>query len=149
VPYNRQPYADQALLYALAFARSCGGKVTALGVVTGDLASAHKAFGEHLKSVAGKNYARITPHVILGDPKHAILDQARRGGFDLIILSAHRKRLLSRFILGSTAENVLRHSTIPVLSVPSSEAHKSKNNATVSRSARRNSGRGKTVAINR
>ena len=53
----------------------------------------------------------------VGDPAAEILERARSGAFDLIVLSPSGKRGLQRLLLGSVAQRVLRESPIPVLSV--------------------------------
>jgi nucleotide-binding universal stress UspA family protein len=47
----------------------------------------------------------------------AIVDEARDSGCDLIVIGTHGRRGLSRALVGSDAENVLRHATVPVLLV--------------------------------
>ncbi|MBB5234765.1 nucleotide-binding universal stress UspA family protein [Deinococcus budaensis] len=53
----------------------------------------------------------------VGDPAAEILERARSGAFDLIVLSPSGKRGLQRFLLGSVAQRVIRESPIPVMSV--------------------------------
>lgn len=48
-----------------------------------------------------------------------ILDEARRWQADLIVLGTHGRRGPKRWLLGSTAETVVRQATIPVLLVRS------------------------------
>ena len=58
------------------------------------------------------------PHVAIDaatDPAQAILDAARRLRAELILLPTHARTGLSRALLGSVAERVLRRSTRPVL----------------------------------
>ncbi len=52
-----------------------------------------------------------------GDPPTALLTLARDAGCRLIVIGTHGRRGLGRLFLGSTAEAVLRGSTIPVLTV--------------------------------
>ncbi len=52
-----------------------------------------------------------------GSIADAILAEARESDCDLIVLGTHGRRGLSRALLGSDAEQVLRHSTLPVLVV--------------------------------
>ncbi|QEC76367.1 universal stress protein [Mucilaginibacter ginsenosidivorax] len=47
-----------------------------------------------------------------------ILSCAKEFNADLIVLGTHSRTGLDRFLMGSVAENVVRHSTIPVLVVP-------------------------------
>jgi nucleotide-binding universal stress UspA family protein len=48
----------------------------------------------------------------------AIADYAADNGCDMIVLSTHGRTGFRRLILGSVAETVLRHSGVPVLSIP-------------------------------
>lgn len=47
----------------------------------------------------------------------AIVDEARDAGCDLIVIGTHGRRGISRAVLGSDAEGVLRQSPVPVLLV--------------------------------
>jgi len=47
----------------------------------------------------------------------AIVQEAREAGCDLIVIGTHGRRGLSRMLLGSDAERVLRQSPVPVLLV--------------------------------
>jgi nucleotide-binding universal stress UspA family protein len=48
-------------------------------------------------------------------PAEGIVKSAQDNGCDLIVMSSHGRRGLSRLLLGSQATKVLTHSTIPVL----------------------------------
>ena len=56
-----------------------------------------------------------------GVPAFAILELARAGGFDLIVMGTHGRRGLGRVMLGSVAERVLREAPCPVLTVRAPE----------------------------
>ena len=45
----------------------------------------------------------------------AIVDYAQRHGIDLVVMGTHGRRGLARLLLGSVAEEVLRHCACPVL----------------------------------
>ena len=53
---------------------------------------------------------------------HAILAQARKSKADVIVIGTHGRRGLSRVLMGSDAEAVVRESPVPVLLVRASEA---------------------------
>ncbi len=55
--------------------------------------------------------------VIGGRPADAILDYAAKNQVDLIIMSTHGRSGVSRWVFGSVADRVLRHSVAPVLAV--------------------------------
>jgi nucleotide-binding universal stress UspA family protein len=52
-----------------------------------------------------------------GSVAHTILAEARKARADLIVLGTHGRRGLSRMLLGSDAETVLREARVPVLLV--------------------------------
>lgn len=62
-----------------------------------------------------KKISRFTPE---GNPKEAILNVAREWEADLIVMGIHRQNALAQLINGSTAVQVMNHSTIPSLIVP-------------------------------
>ena len=55
--------------------------------------------------------------VISGDPAERVLETARGLAADLIVMGTHGHRGLTRLVLGSVAERVVRESPVPVLSV--------------------------------
>ncbi len=61
--------------------------------------------------------------VVADQPAGVILDRARSGAFDLIVMGTERRGRLERFFLGSVAEAVLRESPIPALTVRAQAAH--------------------------
>jgi universal stress protein E len=58
---------------------------------------------------------RPRTHVQLGLPADAIITAAARESADLIVVGAHRRRLLSEVFSGTTSERVIRMGTRPVL----------------------------------
>jgi nucleotide-binding universal stress UspA family protein len=66
------------------------------------------------RRLAGLKYELLTQ---MGDPAAIILMAERRAGADLIVMATHGRRGVSRLFLGSVAEQVLRQSTCPVLTV--------------------------------
>lgn len=53
--------------------------------------------------------------ITYGRPAEAILDFAEKNKVDLIIISSHGRTGISRWALGSVADRVVHHSSIPVL----------------------------------
>ncbi len=55
----------------------------------------------------------------VGEPVYRpVVDAAIANASDLIVVGTHGRSGLKRFLLGSVAEGVMRHSPIPVLAVP-------------------------------
>ncbi len=63
----------------------------------------------------------IKEQIICGNPRHEILNVAKSESVDMIVIGTHGRRGFSRFIHGSVAEAVVRHSPCSVLSVKYSE----------------------------
>ena len=76
------------------------------------LASTTEAFGEGLD---------VTQFSELGATASTIINCAAQFKADLIVVGTHKRSGFDRFLMGSVAEDVLRHSTVPVLIVPSEE----------------------------
>lgn len=55
--------------------------------------------------------------VVIAEPDEAILDVAAAEGVDLIAMATHGRSGISRFLLGSVADRVVRHADAPVLLV--------------------------------
>jgi nucleotide-binding universal stress UspA family protein len=60
-------------------------------------------------------YQGVQLQVELGDPGHEIADYAQRIGADLIVVSSHGRTGLTRLLIGSVAERVVRLAHCPVL----------------------------------
>lgn len=64
-----------------------------------------------------RKYGKVARSMEIGSsPVHEILEQSR--DYQMMILTAHRKKLLQDWILGSTTERLLRYADIPVLIMP-------------------------------
>jgi nucleotide-binding universal stress UspA family protein len=61
---------------------------------------------------------RVEPTIIPGSAGMSILDSAREEHIDLIVMSSHGETGFKRFVLGSVAQHVSRHSQVPVLVLP-------------------------------
>jgi universal stress protein A len=58
--------------------------------------------------------SKIKPVVLFGEPNREILRLAESEDFDLIVMGTHGREGLSRFLLGSVAEQVIRRAPCPV-----------------------------------
>jgi nucleotide-binding universal stress UspA family protein len=70
---------------------------------------------EHLKD------DRIDTVVKEGDATEMILETAKEINADMIIMASHGRKGLERILVGSVSENVLRHTAIPILIIPTKE----------------------------
>ena len=54
----------------------------------------------------------------IGDPQEDIIDLAIKNHAKFIVIGTHGRTGFTNFLLGSTAEYIIKHSTIPVIVVP-------------------------------
>ncbi len=71
---------------------------------------------EQMKQHLGDNV--IETVVEEGDTGDGILEAAKALKADIIVLGTHSRHGLNKILLGSVAEKVLRHSTIPLFIIP-------------------------------
>ena len=76
------------------------------------LANVTKALRERLQD---EKYARVKVEVLLGDPAHGIANYAQQEKIGLIVIPSHGRTGLTRLLIGSTAERVVRLAHCPVL----------------------------------
>ena len=127
--------AGKAVATGLALAKELGAKVTAVTATEPwtTMVTAEPAFVfpvEEYEKAAGEKAARILAEVgaaaheqgvacetvhVKDFPAEGIIATATAKGCDLIVMSSHGRRGLSRALLGSQALSVLTHTTIPVL----------------------------------
>ena len=92
------------------------------GASIGGEVAAEQALGDHLLDAAAAQVRAAgiaTVNRILersSPPSQAILSHAR-DGFDLIVMGTHGRKGVSRLVLGSVAESVLRDAPCPVLTI--------------------------------
>jgi nucleotide-binding universal stress UspA family protein len=60
----------------------------------------------------------VTEFTEFGDTAEGIIQASLEFGADIIVVGTHSRSGLDRLLMGSVAEHVVRHSTIPVLVVP-------------------------------
>jgi universal stress protein A len=129
VPIDFSPDAEEALDYACELAGALGAVihlVSAIGPV-GELPLSQKMIdelsGEHRRAldqlVSGRRrQATFAPPVVeAADPRDLILATAARIDADLIVMGTHGRRGISRLVLGSVAEDIVRRAPCPVLAV--------------------------------
>jgi nucleotide-binding universal stress UspA family protein len=67
-----------------------------------------------VQSQVAERGREVHTHVETGKPASTILDHAEEAGVDQIIMGSHGRTGVSRVLLGSVAERVMRRSPIPV-----------------------------------
>jgi universal stress protein A len=58
---------------------------------------------------------RVSSSVVRGNARDTIIDTAKNGGFDLIVMGTHGRTGLDHILLGSVAERVVRKASCAVL----------------------------------
>jgi len=119
-PVNGEAYARKGFALAAEAAAALGAELTALYVAADKRGPNPRALVNAMSAELPEELREavtIRTLVLAGDPVEEILRESRRHG--LIVLTAHRKPLLQDLVLGMTAERVLRHARVPVLTAPS------------------------------
>lgn len=120
-PINEADYARKSLLAAGLVARAYKARLTVLHVVSDPIfgPNPRKLLSQRLSELpeAVRRDTRPQMEVRQFEPEREILRACR--GQDLVVLAAHRKSLLGDWMLGTTAQRILRHSRIAVLTIPS------------------------------
>jgi nucleotide-binding universal stress UspA family protein len=81
--------------------------------------------GQDLKRALARLEARgleVKGRLEPGTPRNAIVEAAASGGYDMIVMGTHGRTGLAHAVLGSVAEWVVRHATVPVLTVRRKES---------------------------
>ncbi|HSD58122.1 MAG TPA: universal stress protein, partial [Methanotrichaceae archaeon] len=73
---------------------------------------------KHVEEMARKSGVSVEKRVIEGHPASEILRLAEETPMNVIVIGAIGKTGLTKFLLGSVAEKVVRNSKVPVLVVP-------------------------------
>ncbi len=63
------------------------------------------------------NGISISTTISTGDPHDVINQMAKEINADMIVMGTHGRTGLSHMVMGSVAENVLRHAEVPVMSI--------------------------------
>ena len=138
IPTDGSELSKKAVDHAIGLAKALNAKVTAVTVSepfhvfavepsmvtdTPDEYKKHIAAlaAKYLKAARDAATAAGVPcdgvHVENEHPYEAIIDTARKGGCDAIVMASHGRRGVSAVVLGSETVKVLTHSNIPVVVV--------------------------------
>jgi nucleotide-binding universal stress UspA family protein len=131
--------ANKAVKHGLALAKALGAKVKAVAVTESwdaleiakqveqriekpveryeknAAAWAEKALSAARRMASEQGVSFETVHIKDRHPADGILEAAKTGGCDLVVMASHGRRGVAKLLLGSQAVKVLTHSTVPVL----------------------------------
>ena len=143
VAVDGSPTSNKALAAALELARSHGGRIrlvhsvdellymsgfdTSADVVTIIRANAQKVLAEAASAAAAAGVAAEcdlvdAPGQRLGD---IVARQAASWQADLVVVGTHGRHGVGRVLMGSGAEQIIRHSPVPVLVIRADESARS------------------------
>lgn len=149
VPHDASAPATHALEVAADLARRNDGRLIVVRAIApflpfSDLGSAEGSGWippedivaldlDSLERLVGKTLGKDAPpaecRVVVGTPYEVIMDAARDA--DSIVMATHGRTGLEHLLIGSVAEKVVRHATVPVLTI------RPKTNAKAKRSTKR------------
>lgn len=136
VPVDFSEGSRAAAQYAVDLARMSGASITlfhAYGLpitsypegfampaelLTTLASDAQHAVQKLARELAPEGSPKIQAISEMGLPVQAIVERARSGEFNLIVMGTHGRTGLSRLLIGSVAERVVRLAHCPVLTVP-------------------------------
>ena len=125
--------AAKAASYGVNIAKAAGADVYVLYVISTEHAVTTRtvmgwseAFEEYLANKGGVATAyvkklgeeagvKVEPVFLKGVPAEKILEYAEESNIDLIVMGTQGLTGIKRFLIGSVAENVVRHSKVPVM----------------------------------
>ncbi len=73
---------------------------------------------EKVKASLSLERSKVSVVVKVGSATQAILEFVENNGVDIVVLSSHGRSGVSRWLLGSTADRLVRRSPVPVFLVP-------------------------------
>jgi universal stress protein A len=133
VPLDFSGKSRQALRYAAPIAQKFGGRIILLHMISpgavrpsgstlvaSDLKEEKDEAMKRLEATAASHVpeeVRGTNLVRVGSPHVGIIATAEKMDVDMIVLTTRGRTGLKRLLLGSTAEQVMRHAKCPVLSL--------------------------------
>lgn len=128
VPTDGTPGAQMAADHAIAIAKAFDGTIHAMSVDEGagsdhrdhlrtDTEDLAAEATEEVKRKAEANGVPATTSVQSGTPEQAILSYAEEADADLIVMGTAGRTGLKNVLFGSVAEDTVRKSSVPVLTV--------------------------------
>ena len=118
VPVDGSERSRKVVRYATILAGKLGAEVTLLNVQEADLPpEITKEIGTRILSEAADQFKGTNLHQKLasGDPAKTIIQTAREGDYDMIIMGHKGHNAVSRFLLGSVSDHVIQYADRSVL----------------------------------
>lgn len=120
VPFDGSSHSIKALNVAIDFAKRYGSSIVALVVDDKTITSLEKVF-EVLTSISKRSGVNIEVKVSKVDPTTstatAIVEEASKGGYDLVVISARGRTVNPDLLIGSVALSVAVNVPISVFIV--------------------------------
>lgn len=121
--YNAHLTLISCIDTSLGYSPSAAGILeTAPMYVSEGLEEARRNIQEQLETHARDYFKELTPRCEIREAPYEVQNQlvefVNDGQYDLVIISSHGRTGVSRALLGSVAEHVLRHTRVPTLVIP-------------------------------
>jgi nucleotide-binding universal stress UspA family protein len=134
LPTDGSDCAEAAVDHAVALAEAFDAEIDVVSVVDVNTVAAQSELTnarlvlDELEGQAENAIERVVDRVsevgiagetavIQGAPASGVMDYAEEAGVDLIVMGTHGRSGIDRFLLGSTTERLIRHASVPVVSV--------------------------------
>jgi len=112
---------ESVLPYIEELGKRLGSEIVLLHVCPpklGTYSHKHKAYIEHMAEVVKENLrgeGKVEPVLLAGEPNKEIIDYAKREDIGLLAMMTNCQSDVKRWMLGSTADKVIRETDRPVL----------------------------------
>jgi len=129
-PTDFSPFGQEAFRWATSLARDTGAMLVIVHVEEPPMAygggEMYLGAEEGDREVLRKALVKVAPtdtnvpfehKLLIGDPATAIVEAAEEVGADFIVMGTHGRTGLTRLLMGSVAEAIVRKAKCPVLTV--------------------------------
>ncbi len=122
------PCSEAVFLYAAALARECGANLYSVHVIQAEALNVDPPIIDQLRESAVQQMHDLETSEMLQDvPFHPVITEgvvgptvaevARQNGIDVIIVGTHGRTGMRKFVMGSVAEDIVRHAPCPVIAL--------------------------------
>lgn len=134
LPLDGSAEAESPLPYIKDFSNKFNAKVHVLGVGIGDKRrKVNRLLTDYIECTANnltQEGILARPHVLYGHANEQILLFTKETAIDLIIMATHGRSGVTRWWIGSVAENIVTEATLPVLLIRSKHLRENEANKT-------------------